>query len=273
MHSLRARAILLVFEKFTRAYLFQTTLESMWLSIQITVFMKDAGRNYRISGLRHASVLCLRSFGSSPSWCGAILYRPVLSGSAVCDFDGRFVLAEFTLHDSVFRVGWWYAPNRNPDCDAFLHCWIDSINQSIPTLLCDDFNTVLDRVVDGRGSCPLIWHLSWEFNCIVCFFSWLLCGWRLASQAPRCAWSHVVQEGRCLSWLPALILRSAHTPGSLLFLLQTYCLALTLTTLLFIFLGLLFLLHPLALVFGNWILLFWRRRIISDFWLSWRQLR
>ena len=70
--------------------------------------MKDAGRNYRISGLRHASfctVLCLRSFGSSQLWCGAILYRPVLSGSAVSDFDGRFVLAEFTLRDYVFRVG------------------------------------------------------------------------------------------------------------------------------------------------------------------------
>ena len=33
---------------------------------------------------------------------------------------------------------------------------VTPINQSIPTLLCDDFNTVLDRVVDGRGSCPLI---------------------------------------------------------------------------------------------------------------------
>ena len=37
MHStaLRARAILLVFEKFTRSYLFQTALEIMWLPIQI----------------------------------------------------------------------------------------------------------------------------------------------------------------------------------------------------------------------------------------------
>ena len=33
--ALRARAILLVFEKFTRAYLFQIALEIMWLPIQI----------------------------------------------------------------------------------------------------------------------------------------------------------------------------------------------------------------------------------------------
>ena len=32
--ALRARAILLVFEKFTRAYLFQIALEIMWLPIQ-----------------------------------------------------------------------------------------------------------------------------------------------------------------------------------------------------------------------------------------------
>ena len=35
MRALRARAILLVFEKFTRAYLFQIALEIMWLPIQI----------------------------------------------------------------------------------------------------------------------------------------------------------------------------------------------------------------------------------------------
>ena len=33
--ALRARAILLVFEKFTRAYLFQVALEIMWLPRQI----------------------------------------------------------------------------------------------------------------------------------------------------------------------------------------------------------------------------------------------
>ena len=33
--ALRARALLLVFEKFTRAYLFQMVLEIMWLPIQI----------------------------------------------------------------------------------------------------------------------------------------------------------------------------------------------------------------------------------------------
>ena len=98
--------------------------------------------------------LCLGSFGSSHSCGVAILYRPVLSCSALCDFDGRFVLGEFTFRDSVFRVACCYAPNRNPDRDAFFHRCIDSIDPSVPTLLCGDFNTVPDRFIDRRGSCP-----------------------------------------------------------------------------------------------------------------------
>ena len=98
--------------------------------------------------------LCLRSFGSSHSCGVAILYRPVLSCSALCDFDGRFVLGEFTFRDSVFRVACCYAPNRNPDRDAFFQRCIDSIDPSVPTLLCGDFNTVPDRFIDRRGSCP-----------------------------------------------------------------------------------------------------------------------
>ena len=82
------------------------------------------------------------------------MYRPVLSCSALCDFDGRFVFGEFTFCDSVFRVACCYAPNRNPDCDAFFHRCIDSIDLSVPTLLCGDFNTVPDRFIDRRGSCP-----------------------------------------------------------------------------------------------------------------------
>ena len=37
---------------------------------------------------------------------------------------------------------------------AFLHRCIDFIDPSISTLLCGDFNTVLDRVVNRRSSCP-----------------------------------------------------------------------------------------------------------------------
>ena len=98
--------------------------------------------------------LSVGSFGSARSCGVAILYRPCFSASTVCAFDGHFVLAEFTFRDMVFRVACCYAPNRNPDRDTFLTRCADSIDASIPTLLCGDFNTVLDRALDRRGSCP-----------------------------------------------------------------------------------------------------------------------
>ena len=99
--------------------------------------------------------LCEGSFGTNHSRGVVVLYRSVLEcKSVVCEFYGRFVLVEFSLHGSVFRVASIYAPNRNPDRDAFLVRYVDSIDLAVPVLLCGDFNTVLDRVRDRRGSCP-----------------------------------------------------------------------------------------------------------------------
>ena len=99
--------------------------------------------------------LCAGSFGSNRSCGVAILYRSVLvCRDILCEFDGRFVLAELEFHESVFRVACVYAPNRNPDRDEFLVRCVNHIDPSVPTLLCGDFNTVLDRSMDRRGSCP-----------------------------------------------------------------------------------------------------------------------
>ena len=54
-----------------------------------------------------------------------------------------------------------------PDCDAFLVRCVDSIDPAIPTLLCSDFNTVLENVLDRRRSCPFdvsrlcFWIVVW----------------------------------------------------------------------------------------------------------------
>lgn len=45
-----------------------------------------------------------------------------------------------------------YAPNRNPDRDDLFTFCESSIDPSIPTLLCGDFNAVFDRSLDRRGS-------------------------------------------------------------------------------------------------------------------------
>ena len=74
--------------------------------------------------------------------------------SMVCEFGKRFVLVELAFCCAVFRVASNYAPNRNPDRDVFFVRCFNAIDPTVPTLLCSDFNTVLDRVVDHCGSCP-----------------------------------------------------------------------------------------------------------------------
>ena len=93
------------------------------------------------------SYLCSGFFGFNHS-CGVpVLYRSVLSCRLVVgEFDGRFVLVEFGLRDFVYRVGSVY--------DAFFGLVQDCVDPSVPTLLSGDFNTVFDRVLDRRGSCP-----------------------------------------------------------------------------------------------------------------------
>lgn len=89
--------------------------------------------------------------------CGTvILYRPKFElTNSVSDPDGRFVLAHFKHREICFGVASIYAPNRNPERNDFLHYCIDQIDPSIPTVICGDFNTVMDRSLDRRGSFPL----------------------------------------------------------------------------------------------------------------------
>jgi len=63
--------------------------------------------------------LCLGSLGSLHLSGVTSFYPPGLSCSALCNFDGCFVLGEFTFRDSDFCVACCYAPNGNPDRDAF----------------------------------------------------------------------------------------------------------------------------------------------------------
>ena len=86
--------------------------------------------------------------------CGtAILFRPTFHLRNVwSDAAGRFVLSEFSFHEQIFRVCCIYAPNRNPARDEFFDFVSDSVDPSVPTVLCGDFNAAFDRVTDRRGS-------------------------------------------------------------------------------------------------------------------------
>ena len=55
----------------------------------------------------------------------------------------------------MFRIASIYAPNRNPECDEFTSC-LDVADPSVPIILCGDFNAVLERAKDCRGSDPAV---------------------------------------------------------------------------------------------------------------------
>ena len=96
---------------------------------------------------------CLVSPGSVHS-CGCIvLFRPTVHFVRSWPDDaGRYLLAEFTFHDSCFRVLCAYAPNRNPARDLFFDQLVALVDPAIPTVLCGDFNTVFDCSLDRAGS-------------------------------------------------------------------------------------------------------------------------
>ena len=100
--------------------------------------------------------LSVVSPGSQHSCGSLILYQSKYSLlNSWTDSDGRFVLAEFLRHDVTFRVACVYAPNWNPDRDAFFNFVSSQIDPLFATLVCGDFNAVFDRSVDRRGCNPL----------------------------------------------------------------------------------------------------------------------
>ena len=99
--------------------------------------------------------MTVASPGSFHSCGTVILYRPKFElSNSVFDSNGRFALAHFKHRGICFGVASIYAPNQNPERNDFLDYCIDSIDPSVPTVICGDFNTVMDRALDRRGSVP-----------------------------------------------------------------------------------------------------------------------
>ena len=118
-----------------------------------------------------ASFAVASSPGSNRS-CGIImLARPsCLLVNSWSDQDGRFLMCEFSCRSKMFRVATVYAPNRNPECNEFFDLVSSKMNVTVPTILCGDFNCVLDRSVDRRGSAhddysrESVWALTLLFD-------------------------------------------------------------------------------------------------------------
>ena len=71
------------------------------------------------------------------------------------DSEGRLVLGEFAIRVMSFRVCCVYASNQVRARNEFFEFCCDFIDPGIPTVVCGDVNTVIDRSIDRRGYDPL----------------------------------------------------------------------------------------------------------------------
>ena len=72
--------------------------------------------------------LTVTAAGTAHSRGQVLLYRPSFSFvNSQVELEGRFLMAELSRRNSVFRIASVYAPNRNPERDEFftsLHVWV-----------------------------------------------------------------------------------------------------------------------------------------------------
>ena len=109
------------------------------------------------SGLRRSASLAGLDLYTAHSRGQVLLYRPSFSFvNSWVEVEGRFLMAEFSRRDSVFRIASVYAPNRNPERDEFSTSCLDFADPPVPTILCGDFNAVFDKAKDRRGSDPAV---------------------------------------------------------------------------------------------------------------------
>ena len=94
--------------------------------------------------------------GSNRSRGSVILFKNSISlKNHWVDSEGRLVLGELAIRELSFRVCCVYAPNQVRARNEFFEFCCDFIDPGIPTVVCGDFNTVINRSTDRRGSEPL----------------------------------------------------------------------------------------------------------------------
>ncbi len=95
----------------------------------------------------------------------AILFRPCLRvDQHYSDADGRLQVVQFSSTDSdssSFQLINLYGPNRKVEGEAFFESIMPHIDSSLPSIVCGDFNTVVNPAVDRHGCNP---SSPWAYN-------------------------------------------------------------------------------------------------------------
>lgn len=95
------------------------------------------------------------SSGSNRSCGVAVLFKSNFSFvDSYSDVSGRFVRARLLFGGCTFNVVALYAPNSRSDRVTFFQSLTPLLDTGVPTLLCGDFNSVIDPFVDRRSAAP-----------------------------------------------------------------------------------------------------------------------
>ena len=93
------------------------------------------------------------SVGSNKSGGVAVLFKPTFSlVEFVSDSSGRFICARLLHAGATFDVVLFYAPNLRADRLLFFPSLLPLLDSGVPTLLCGDFNSVMDPGRDRRNA-------------------------------------------------------------------------------------------------------------------------
>lgn len=115
------------------------------------------------NNLSHYSVLS--SPGSNRSRGVAILFKPFFTvDHDASDADGRLQIATFTMTScasSSFQVACLYGPNQKVPGEQFFASLHPQLDAALPLIVCGDFNTVVDPLVDRFGCNP---SSHWAYN-------------------------------------------------------------------------------------------------------------
>ena len=121
--------------------------------------------------------------------CGvAILYHPkyeLISWSG--DRDGRFAQCELSPDECHLQICNIYGPNRAKEGSVFFQSLGALIDPDTPTVLCGDFNGVVDAQLDRLGCNPdYRWAYNWPSSLVDLIASLdLHDGWRLHHPATK----------------------------------------------------------------------------------------
>ena len=93
------------------------------------------------------------SVGSNKSCGVAVLFRSTFSlVDSVSDSSGRLVRVRLSRAGATFDVVSLYAPNLRSDRLSFFPSLLPFLDPGVPTLLCGDFNSVMDPCRDRRSA-------------------------------------------------------------------------------------------------------------------------